>query len=840
MTGGHESALIRAAGLPIRLWLDAAAPEVFALVRRLEAAAADYRGAAALLAELIGAQLVPSDQLSTAERRQVLAVRRRLHHGVPLSGEDCRRLEKFTVRLGAAAAGAGGLGVGLAHAEQLAADVVLLHERAAAVIESENARLLAAPWALLRSSAAGRRMLTDPSLAPAADIAERLARGEPWTSKRMRRRSEYLWRMIARAAAKTTPRGWLGQVGLVMIDDDDGHRDRDGDLDRLTLSAAAAAEWTQNVHASRAAARSPVLAPDTWLSLAPLSSPGPGDQLRIWAVDQDTDRLRTVRLRRSAALTSVMSELRAGPMRVRDLPERAFGPAGSQQREVMHAFAGRLAGMGVLQAGAVPGHTRQSWRPIGALAAPDVGAGFLDVYRGTTGTPGVLPDLQHVIEQVQRLRALMQAEEPQAVPVDLLGPDPRPLLDVFAELLAARSEQPPAPPRHHEHGAWPKPHIAGSGYARLLDAIADQADAGAGRPDGTADITPEMLDTVGAAPARFTWPVDVILRTPGTGPWILDDTAPAGVLDARFIEMLEYLHGPVPHVTAYREFLAELDRRSGIRSVELLVPPAEEMAANAVRRPRYVSAWTGDPDPASYGFSPPPDREGPPAPADFVPLASLTVQRGGDGTQVAADGHPVRVLFHATRTSRGPWRLLADLLQDSRQRAMRTCPLRCSLAAFAGRDWLPRVTVAGSLVISAAQWRIEDRELWDPDAPELAKVRGLVRLTERRALPRWAFLSTQPGAKPLPCDLESLRALPMLEQAAGTGRPGLVIEETLPAPPWCGVPDHGCEPGDRVAAEVMIRLPAAASMASLAASLVPGGDGTEDAGNVRRPEGGEK
>ena len=41
MTGGHESALIRAAGLPIRLWLAAAAPEVFALVRRLEAAAAD-------------------------------------------------------------------------------------------------------------------------------------------------------------------------------------------------------------------------------------------------------------------------------------------------------------------------------------------------------------------------------------------------------------------------------------------------------------------------------------------------------------------------------------------------------------------------------------------------------------------------------------------------------------------------------------------------------------------------------------------------------------------------------------------------------------------------------
>jgi hypothetical protein len=309
------------------------------------------------------------------------------------------------------------------------------------------------------------------------------------------------------------------------------------------------------------------------------------------------------------------------------------------------------------------------------------------------------------------------------------------------------------------------------------------------------------------------------------------------VLDARFMAMLEWLHGPVPHATAYREFLGELDRRSGIRSVELLIPPLAERAANAIRRPRYVDAWTGDSDPEIYGQSW--CGHGSRA-AEFLPLAELTVQRSGDQIRVAAHGRPLRVLSHATRTPQGPWRLLASLLTDPGQRQLRACPLRCSLAAFDGRDWMPRITLAGSAVLSAAQWRISDTELWDPAAPELTRARGLVSLSGRRGLPRWVFVSAQPSAKPRPCDLESLRALHILEQAAATGPPGLIVEEMLPAPPDLALSAGTGKPGDRVAAELMIRLPAGAGMKILAASLVPGGNrGDEDCAATQEMEGGE-
>jgi hypothetical protein len=397
-----------------------------------------------------------------------------------------------------------------------------------------------------------------------------------------------------------------------------------------------------------------------------------------------------------------------------------------------------------------------------------------------------------------------------------LGPQPRPVLEVFAEVLAADG-RPAAAVRHH-HGAWPRKQTSGSGYALVLAAIAAQADTVQAGSGGVADISPAILDAAGAPAQPFTWPADVTVRPLGPGQWVLDNTAPAGVLDARFIEMLEWLQGPVAHAVAYREFLSELDRRTGIRSVELLIPPQAERAANAVRRPRYVGAWSGDPDPGIYGRSW--CGRGPSAP-QFIPLADLSVQRTGDQILVMANGKPVRVLSHATRTAQGPWRLLASLLVDSAQRQLRACPLRWSLTAFGGRNWLPRITVAGSVVLSPAQWRISDTELWDPAESELARVRGLIRLSERRGVPRWVFVSAQPGAKPLPCDLESLRALPVLEQAAATGPPGLVLQEMLPPPSDNRLSQASGEPDDLVTAELMIRLPAEPHMSSLAAPSCP-------------------
>src|ERR1700690_1600827 len=106
-----------------------------------------------------------------------------------------------------------------------------------------------------------------------------------------------------------------------------------------------------------------------------------------------------------------------------------------------------------------------------------------------------------------------------------------------------------------------------------------------------------------------------------------------------------------------------------------------------------------------------------------------------------------------------------------------------------------------------AQWRVRRGELWDFTAPELTKLRRLTRLRPPRALPRWTFVSGRPGGPPLPCDLESLRALHLLEQAAtAAGEPGLIVAEMLPGPGDLCVTDLAGAAADRVASELMVRL----------------------------------
>src|SRR5699024_2954674 len=45
----------------------------------------------------------------------------------------------------------------------------------------------------------------------------RLGAGEQWSGKRLRHRADYLWRIVARGAAKTTPRSWLGHVAPLRV-----------------------------------------------------------------------------------------------------------------------------------------------------------------------------------------------------------------------------------------------------------------------------------------------------------------------------------------------------------------------------------------------------------------------------------------------------------------------------------------------------------------------------------------------------------------------------------------------------------------------------------------------
>ena len=114
-------------------------------------------------------------------------------------------------------------------------------------IVAEERRLLGEPWRLLHDSPVGRNAARVGDLAVYGDIERRVAAGEQWTSKRMRTRSDYLWRMIARGAARATPRGWLAHVALVDVVRDGGWNGTEA----LHVCDSAASEEAENLDRRR-------------------------------------------------------------------------------------------------------------------------------------------------------------------------------------------------------------------------------------------------------------------------------------------------------------------------------------------------------------------------------------------------------------------------------------------------------------------------------------------------------------------------------------------------------------------------------------------------------------
>jgi hypothetical protein len=463
---------------------------------------------------------------------------------------------------------------------------------------------------------------------------------------------------------------------------------------------------------------------------------------------------------------------------------------------------------------------------------------YVDVYRQATAPlahAGCL-HMQGLALQAVRVLRLMHRDaspaEGDALPE--ITARPRSLLALVAERLRANEERPPEPerPSHREDG-WP---IAepGTGYARLLEEIAARAE-----DTGGINLSPELLDRI-AAPAaqRLDWPMDCMLRMlrPGSGPVaVLDHLAPAGTLDARFATALGHLHGDVGQVRAYREFLRCLEQQVGVDCVEVLIPPLSDRAANAVRRPSYTRAWTGDTDRNTYvppeegprdsgGSAPDPDatRGGGP-PARYIPLDAITLRRRGGDVIAEVGGRRIWPVHHATRSPMPPWNLVYRFLMAAAPSPpLWGRSLGFSLDALGERNAMPRITIAGELVLSCAQWRVTREQLWDEGDTPLAKARALRRLRQRLGLPRWVFVASHRGGKPLLGDLESLRAIPLLERAAAeASEAGLVVEEMLPAPDQLAVTDHACLPGDRLASELMLRLPCDESPAAMAMRLAP-------------------
>jgi hypothetical protein len=667
----------------------------------------------------------------------------------------------------------------------------------------------------------------------------------------MRRRGAYLWRMIARGAVKTTPRTWLTHVALVAVDEA-----APPPLALPTISGRCAVERVENVHVPRRElAVTGRLTADTLVTIAPLHQVA-GADAQFWTVDPANPvQLRSLTVRRVPLLTAIVEALDGGVRTMAGLHAAllAADPTTAPAWELLAAFVGRLAMLGVIEPSTPPRRNCPVWEDVAApggqerliSATPRVPPGvpgedhYLDVYRGAGAAVSGAACLvvEEAVRQVLRLSGLLDLQHPRQPPAFLsrLDAEPRPVLDVLSERLTevaakqrVESAHGPATSRagpensgnevaDHPSTGW-RPPIDGSAYHRLVSWIDDHAALSPGGP--TVRLTAAVLDAVGAPEVDLVWPMDCTVRPIGSGrEGVLDVLTPAGALDARFGQALEALHGPLPHVAAYRNFLAELDERTGVASVELMIPPLRDAAANAVRRPGYTATWTGDADLSAYCVPSPDD------PRRFIPLSGLTVRRDGDSVVVEADGKPVRILYHSMRSAPWPWSLLQDLLMaDSEQYARLAPRWRCPLVAMPHRGFLPRLAIGDFLVLAPAHWRVKSGRFWDAASiGELEKARRLVRLREEAGLPRFVVVySRGPRRRPYPCDLESLAAIDVFERALTPATEpadptlDVYVEEMLPAPAEMPARDLAHQPGGRSAAEVMLRMPHRASPAELA------------------------
>jgi hypothetical protein len=180
-------------------------------------------------------------------------------------------------------------------------------------------------------------------------------------------------------------------------------------------------------------------------------------------------------------------------------------------------------------------------------------------------------------------------------------------------------------------------------------------------------------------------------------------------------------------------------------------------------------------------------------------------------------------MYHATRTPTAPWNIVVEILLAAAPLPMRWSPRRLhyALNVFPDRQFMPRITVAGQLVLTCAQWRLPSDEIWDSKSSLLTKVRALERLRYRWRLPRWVFVSSGTGSKPAPCDLESVRAIRALERAAKAASTHIRIIEMLPAPDQLLVFDHAIRGDERSASAIMLRLPCDESPTAMAARVAP-------------------
>ncbi|MFH9403753.1 lantibiotic dehydratase [Streptomyces sp. NPDC017638] len=855
------TALLRLGGMPGAAWTAGAAEHLFEAAARHADTTERLAVQARALADRLGAEVVPHPSLAPADRGAVLALRRRLHSGAAPGAPDCALLE----RSAAVPADLAGQARALLRGAE-AAEAALTRLRQA--VTAEQQRVAEQGWRTACSSPVMRAFLDSAAPGLAGDIERRLAEGQSWSGKQLRKRTAYLWRVVGRAAVKTTPRGWAGQIAALPVAD--GPDGRPPLLAPGTPLGDLAAIAVENVHLLRAGSAPADLrtaGPATLLAPTPLhfaepSAIAPGDppgQVRCYVVDpREPGRLRQVVLRRTRVLESVLALLAHGPRTLGEL-DRVLPPLSAPPGRppvaaaVLRGFLQHLHGLGVVQICRAPRQHCSGWVPAetvtaaGALPPAPAGAAddwFLDSYR-RLGTDAAVPAAAAArvlrgLRIAARIAALQEADRPAEPPERQswfagLTERARPIGQILADRLSA--DEPPPPARRYT--GWPPAHDPAGGYARLLDHLDAAARSGTAR----LDLDDALLDSLGAPPGDAVlppWPVDCLLRplapsAHGDPVAVLETASSAGVLDARFADGLRALHGGYGNGDAYRAFLAAVEERTGVRFVDLLVPPLAERSANAVRRPVLTRWWTGDPDPTPYYGSP--GRH-----ARYLPLDRISLRRAHGRIVAEADGRRVLPVYLATRSPAPPYDTLVRLLLAASHPASSYLVRLDALdAALPDRDRLPRLTAGGDLVLTPATWRIDRGRLWEPGDDLLAKVRVLALLRRSAGLPRHAFVRTAPGAKPVPVDLASLTAVQLIERLcareAGTA---LLVEEMLPAPEDLLLRDplHG---GASVAAQLLLRLPhdqSADRLAEAAAdALFHGGRHDVPGPSARRPAG---
>lgn len=787
--------LLRVAGLPIRYWLCGANPALFAAVAHLNAWEEQYRERARRLAERIGQQLIPHAALSRDDRRLLLAIRRRLHAGEPIDGRLHEKLLAAQDHL-----------TGVDHG--LIADVISAGDEgralagswadASAAVTTEQERLCKLPGEF-QDSALRSNYFEAVGVGPSNRLA---SLGRQW------RLFERAWRLVTRATTNSTPREWFSHVALLEIGGESG-------AEALAVSAAHAVHWTQSVRTRRRALAAPAEdwpQPDSWLALNPLHWDEDGN-LVIVVLDHH-EKATEVAVKRTDLLKAICAALANGPRTCAQV-RQALADLPEGERRALAGFVRYLVELGIVQpvaqtAEAVLDRWAKPGERLAHVAAGEPAhTGWVDVYRNADSALAVDTCMrlqESVLQALRLLQVTSSGMEPSPATTDSRGSWS--LTEILRAELRSRGlndiEQERTDPR-----------AVLSAHTPLMRAV-EMLEGRAGE-SAAIDIGPDLLDDLGVPDFVLKWPVDCLLRLPAPEAEftaVLADLWPPGRGDSRFAEALGNLHGSVPQVEAYKSFLREVEALTGILFVEFLAPPLTDGAANAVRRPAYTEAWTGDPDARAYL---PQDAK----PGRYVPLRAISLRRSSGRLGAEVDGQPIWPVYHATRSFSPPWDRLARVLLAAAPFDATVAHGRLdSFALWPQRRAVPRITVGGSLVVAPGRWKLSAGDCWDSSWPAVSKVRAVLRLRDRLSLPRWLELAQQSPNTTVACDLESLQGIRLLERCL-SAHPEITALEMLPRPDQLLVADLAHRKDDRLVSELLLRVPCNVTPAALASRVVP-------------------